>query len=486
MGDDGRAMGFREAHDTGSHADTEPVVESAGRAAVLWLACAAQFMVVLDVSVVNVALPSIQSALGFSAVGLQWVVGGYALVFAGFLLLGGRLADVCGRRRVFVWGLVLFAASSLVGGLAATPGVLVAMRAVQGLGAAVLAPATLTILTTTFTEGPVRTRALAIWTAASSAGGAAGNLIGGVLTQSLSWRWILLINVPIGAVAVLAALRLLPADRSRTQSAKLDLPGAVLATLGVTALVYGVTQAQHHSWSGPTTLTGLAVGALALAALAVTEVRYAAAPLMPPHLVRMRPIWAGNAVMLLAGACFIPMWYFLSLYMQNVLRYGALATGVAFLPHTLVGIAGARLAPAVMRRTGPRALIVLAALLAAAGFVWQSRIGADSTYWEGLLGPAIVLSAGMGLLITPITTTVTSGIAEKDAGAASGLMNTTRQIGGVVGLAALVTLASPTTDAPASYRAVFLVIAAVCTAVAALAFALPAPPRREASSAPDQ
>lgn len=480
-------MGFRDVHDTGSHADTALAGEGAGRSAVLWLACAAQFMVVLDVSVVNVALPSIQSALGFDAASLQWVVGGYALVFAGFLLLGGRLADVCGRRRVFLWGLVLFTVSSLVGGLAASPGVLVAMRAVQGLGAAILAPATLTILTTSFAEGPFRTRALAIWTAVSSAGGAAGNLIGGVLTQSLSWRWILLINVPIGAVAVLAALRLLPADRSRTRDGRLDVPGAVFATLGVTALVHGLTQAQDHGWSGATPLAGLAVGILGLVAFAVTEVRYAAAPLVPPRLVRMRAIWAGNAVMLLAGACFIPMWYFLSLYMQDVLDYGALATGIAFLPHTLAGIAAARLAPAVLRRISPRSLIVLAALLAAAGFGWQSRVGESSTYLEGLLGPAIAMSAGMGLLITPITTTVTSGITEQDAGAASGLMNATRQIGGVVGLAALVTLGATTTGTTASYRTVFVGIAVACTAVAALALALPAPRRpRAADSMPRQ
>ena len=221
---------------------------------------------------------------------------------------------------------------------------------------------------------------MATWTAVSSAGGAAGNLIGGVLTQSLPWRWILLINVPIGAVAVRAAVRLLPADRARIRAGKLDLPGAVLATLGVTALVYSVTQAQNYGCRGPLTLAGLAVGVLALTALAVTEARYAAAPLVPPRLVRIRAIWAGNTVMLLAGACFIPTWYFLSLCMQDVMRYGALATGTAFLPHTLVGIAGARLAPAIMRRTGPRALIVLAALLAAAGSVWQSRIGAGRTY----------------------------------------------------------------------------------------------------------
>ncbi|MFG3258626.1 MFS transporter [Streptomyces sp. NPDC048172] len=439
--------------------------------AVLWLACAAQFMVVLDVSVVNVALPSIQSALGFDPVGLQWVVGGYALVFAGFLLLGGRLADLYGRRRVFLWGLALFSASSLVGGLATTPGVLIAMRAVQGLGAAVLAPATLTILTTSFPEGEGRTRALAVWTAVSSAGGAAGNLIGGVLTESLSWRWILLINVPIGAVAAVTALRLLPADAARATRRRLDAAGAALATVGVTAVVHGVTQSRTHGWSGTSTLAALGVGAVALSAFSVVETRYAPAPLLPPGLMRLRAVRTGNVVMLLAGACFIPMWYFLSLYMQDVLHYGALATGVGFLPHTVAGIAGARLAPAVMRHTGARALIALSALLSAAGFAWQSQIGADSGYLSGLLGPALVMSTGMGLLITPLTATVTSGIDPRDAGAASGLMNAARQIGGAVGLAALVALAAD------SSRHVFLALAGICATVAVLAATLPPPTR---------
>ncbi|MCQ8835261.1 MFS transporter [Streptomyces malaysiensis] len=476
-------MGFREAHDTGSGGpDTVATVrDSRARSSVLWLACAAQFMVVLDVSVVNVALPSIQRALGFTGSGLQWVVGGYALVFAGFLLLGGRLADLYGRRRAFLWGLVLFCAASLVGGLATTPGILIGMRAVQGLGAAVLAPATLTLLTTTYAEGPSRTRALAIWTAVSSAGGAAGNLIGGVLTESLSWRSILLVNVPIGAVAVLAAVRVLPADRPRGGGGGLDVPGAVLATLGVSTLVYGVSRAEEHGWTGPETLAGLALGVLALAAFVLVEARFASAPLVPPCLVRLRPVWAGNTVMLLAGACFIPMWYFLSLYMQDALHYGALATGLGFLPHTLVGIATARLAPAAMRRTGSRGLIIASALLSATGFVWQSRIAEGSGYVDGLLGPAIVMSAGMGLLITPITTTVTSGIQPRDAGAASGLMNATRQIGGTIGLAALVTLAATATGAPASYRVVFTALAVVCTAVAALAFTLPPLPRTAAN-----
>ncbi|MET9544481.1 MFS transporter [Streptomyces sp. NPDC006627] len=455
--------------------------------AVLALACAAQFMVVLDVSVVNVALPSIENALGFDSAGLQWVVNAYALVFAGFLLLGGRLADLYGRKRVFVLGLLLFTASSLVGGLADSPGLLVAARAVQGLGAAVLAPATLTILTTTFSEGAARTRAVATWTAVSSAGGAAGNLIGGVLTDSLSWRWILLINVPIGALALAAALAFLTPDRERGRGQRLDVPGAVLATVGVGSLTYGISQIESRGWSGPTTAVALAVGVLALVAFAAVEARFARAPLMPPRLFRIRAISVGNTVMLLAGACFIPMWYFLSLYMQNVLHYGALEAGLGFLPHTLVGIAGARLAPRLMEAIGARRLIVLSAALSAAGFLWQSRATPDSGYLVGLLGPAVVMSAGMGLLITPITTTVTSGISDADAGAASGLMNATRQIGGSVGLAVLVAIAAGSGHTPAAlsddYGRAFLAMAAMLVAVVVGALALPVTRERTGAGA---
>ncbi|WP_079036392.1 MFS transporter [Streptomyces silaceus] len=447
--------------------------------AVLALACAAQFMVVLDVSVVNVALPSIQRALGFDPAGLQWVVNAYALVFAGFLLLGGRLADLYGRRRVFVLGLFLFTASSLVGGLANSPALLVAARAVQGLGAAVLAPATLTILTTTFAEGAARTRAVATWTAVSSAGGAAGNLIGGVLTESLSWRWILLINVPIGALALAAALPLLPGDRERGRGQRLDVPGAALATVGVGALTYGISQIESRGWSSPVTGAALAAGVLALTAFVVVEARFAPAPLIPPRLFRARAISVGNTVMLLAGACFIPMWYFLSLYMQNVLHYGALKTGLGFLPHTLVGIVGARSAPRVMEYVGARKVIVISAALSAAGFLWQSQATPDSGYLVGLLGPAVVMSAGMGLLITPITTTVTSGIGDADAGAASGLMNATRQIGGSVGLAVLVAVAAGGGQTAAAlsddYGRAFLAMAGMLVAVVAGALALPGP-----------
>ncbi|NLU66042.1 MFS transporter [Streptomyces sp. HNM0574] len=458
-------------------------------AGVLALACAAQFMVVLDVSVVNVALPSIRAALGFDPAGLQWVVGAYALVFAGFLLPGGRLADLLGHRRTFLLGLALFTGASLVGGLAASPGTLTAMRALQGLGAAVLAPATLTILTAAHPEGPSRTRALAVWTAVSSAGGAAGNLIGGVLTDTLSWRWILLINVPVGALALLAAIRLLPTGAgdgpgpargasggSGSTVRRLDVLGAVLATVGVGGLVHGLSRAGADGWSSPAAVTGVAVGLVSLAAFAAVEARWARAPLVPARLVRLRAVLAGNAVMLLAGACFIPMWYFLSLHMQEALGYGALATGVGFLPHTLVGIVAARCAPAVMRRTGARTLIVLSALLAAVGFLWQSAAGAADGYLVGMLGPGIVMSAGMGLLVTPVTVLATSGVAADDAGAASGLMNAARQMGGAIGLAALVTLPGTAsrepggpTDAIPAYGPVFTAIALLCALVAALA-----------------
>ncbi|MFI5593500.1 MFS transporter [Amycolatopsis sp. NPDC051758] len=449
----------------------------AGRV-VLALACAAQFMVVLDISVVNVALPSIQQALGFDEAGLQWVVNAYALTFAGFLLLGGRLADLFGRKRIFVLGLVLFSAASLAGGLAHSAPLLIVARAVQGLGAAVLAPATLTVLTTTFDEGASRTRALATWTAVGIAGGTAGNLVGGVLTEYLSWRSILLINVPIGAVGLLLAVRFLAADHGRRQGQRLDVAGAVLATAGLASLTYGIAQAHTHGWGAPVTITALTAGATAVALFVVVEVRFAPAPLIPLRLFRSRAISAGNLAMVLAGACLNPMWYFLTLYMQKALHYSPIQTGLGFLPHTLVTIVvGVRVTPWLMRHVDGRALITVGALIAAAGFWWQSQITADSGYLAGILGPAVVFSVGSGLLNTPITTTVTSGVEAADAGAASGLMNTTKQFGGALGLAVLVTIAGSHIDTPAAlaadYGRAFLAIAAILVVVAAVALTLP-------------
>jgi EmrB/QacA subfamily drug resistance transporter len=420
----------------------------------LALACTAQFMVVLDVSIVNVALPSIQADLRIGPADLQWVVNAYALPFAGLLLLGGRLADVCGLRRVFVLGLTLFTLASLTGGLADAPGLLIAARAFQGLGAAFLAPATLTVLTTTFAED-VRPRALAAWTAVGLAGGTAGNLAGGVLTDALSWRWVLLVNVPIGALALLPA-RLLPDARGERR--RLDVPGAVLATAGVASLTYGVTR----GWNAP----ALAAGAAALAAFAVLQSR-APAPLLPLRLLRVRTVAAGNAAMLLAGACLNPMWYFLALSMQNVLGLSALQTGLGFLPHTLLTMAVAlRVTPRLMRRASDRTLITAGSLIAAAGFLWQSRLSPGGAYLPDVLGPAILISAGGGLLNTPLTNAVTAGVPDRDAGAASGLMNTTKQAGAALGLAVLVAV----TD---DYSGAFLVMAVMLLATAAAAGALP-------------
>ncbi|GAA2139077.1 MFS transporter [Actinomadura napierensis] len=449
---------------------------------VLALACAAQFMVVLDVSVVNVALPAIQSALGFGDAGLPWVAGAYTLAFAGFLLSGGRLADLRGAGRVFTAGIALFSVASLAGGLAADPGLLIAARAGQGLGAAVLAPATLTILTTRFPEGPRRTRALATWTAVSLAGGAAGNLVGGALADLFSWRAILLVNVPIGAVAIVLARRL-PAGERR--AGRLHLPGAASATAGLALLAYGLMQAGPRGWDDPVTAGALAASVALLAAFALVETRRAAVPLLPPRLLRLRAVSAGNAIMLLTGACFqVPMWYFLTLYMQDVLQLSALRTGLGFLPHTLLTmIVGLRVTPWLMRRLDDRTLIAAGALIAAGGFLWQSTATAASGYAGGVLGPAVLMSAGGGLLNTPLTTTVTSGVPAADAGAASGLMNTAKQAGGALGLAALT---AATAGHGGTARALagacghaFLIMAVTLGAVAVLSLTLPA--RRDAA-----
>ncbi|GAB2795600.1 MFS transporter [Amycolatopsis magusensis] len=445
---------------------------------VLVLACAAQFMVVLDISVVNVALPSIQRALGLDETGQQWVVNAYALTFAGLLLLGGRLADLYGRKRVFLAGLALFTGASLAGGLANTPQLLIIARAVQGIGAAVLAPATLTVLTSTFPEGPRRTRALAMWTAVGIAGGTAGNLLGGVLTEYLTWRSTLLINVPLGAVAILLALRCLAGRDQPAARVPIDIAGAVLATLGLVALTYGITQSHAAGWDAAATVVSLLLAAVALAVFVLVEARFATVPIIPLRLFRARAISLGNLVMLLAGACLNPMWFFLTLSMQNVLHYSPLQTGLAFLPHTVITVVvAARVTPWLMRRMDSRTLIAIGAVLAAAGFAWQSLLIPGSGYLAGVFGPALVFSVGSGLLNTPITTLVTSGVDAADSGAASGLMNTTKQVGGALGLAVLVTIASGGGATPAAlasaYGRAFLVIAVLMLIVALLARALP-------------
>ncbi|WP_199930864.1 MFS transporter [Streptomyces sp. CB02923] len=446
----------------------------------LLLACAAHFLVLFDVSVMTVALPSVQADLGFAPAGLQWVVSGYTLAFAGLLLLGGRLADLYGHRRAFFGGFAVFTVTSLIGGLASTPAMLIAARAGQGVGAAVLAPLALTLLTTTFPEGPRRTRALTIWTAVSLAGGASGNLLGGVLTEYLSWRSVLLINVLIGVPAVLFAARVLPHRDAVRRRVRLDLPGAVLATAALTLLTLGIAQAHTHAWSAPDTAVPLLGGVIALAAFVFVEARCAPAPLIPPRLFGLPGIGWGNLAMLLAGASQVPLWYFLTLTMQDVLHYSAAQTGLGFLPHAVVMLlVGLRLIPWLMQRVQARSLIAAGALIAATGFWWQSGVTPDSDYLTGVFGPAVAISFGGGLLSTPLTSTVTAGVEAADAGAASGLMNTTRQFGGAAGLAVVLTLT--TTDAHAapaaladSYGNAFRAIAVILVALAALTPVLPA------------
>lgn len=460
-----------------TEAPTESVPRGAG--VILALACAAEFMVVLDASIVNVALPAIRTDLELATGTLQWVVNAYALPFAGLLLLGGRLVDLAGTRTVFSAGIVLFCGASLLGGLAPTGGLLIAARAVQGCGAALLAPASLAIVTATFPEGPGRVRALAAWTAVALAGGTAGNVLAGLITDALSWRWILLVNVPIGALAIVAATRVLRRTDHPAQDRTLDVRGAAAATLGIGALTYGVAEIRGRGIDDPLVAAPLIGGVLLLAGFVALE-RGAASPLVPARLIGVRDVAVGNVLVLLAGACLMPMWFFLTLLMQQVLGYSALQTGLAFLPHTLVAmLVGLRVAPWVMARTGPRPLIAGGALLAAAGFAWQSTAGPGSGYVAGILGPAIAISVGGGLLNTPLTTVATSGVHPDDAGAASGLLNTTKQVGGAVGLAAI--LLATTTDATDpraladAYGAAFLIMAGVLVVTAAAAALLKAP-----------
>jgi EmrB/QacA subfamily drug resistance transporter len=410
----------------------------------LALACLAQFMVVLDVSIVNVALPSIRHDLHYSATGLQWVVNAYVLTFAGFLLLGGRAADLYGRRRIFVLGLVLFTGASLLGGLANSSVLLTAARAAQGVGGAVLSPATLTIIMTTFEEGPARNRALGMWSSVAGAGGATGAILGGILTNYLSWRWVLFVNVPIGVLAGVAALRWLSEGRRPSAVQHLDLAGAVTVTAGLAVLVYAIVDTTSHPWGSALTL-GLLGGAAALLAGFLAIQLRAKAPLVPLRLFRLRSLSVANGVMLLTGVVFFSMWYFVSLYLQYVLGYSPLRAGLAFVPMAIGIIAGAQVSSRLITRLGPRPLLVTGIAVTAGGFFWISQLTAGGTYLGGVLGPGLLLTIGVGLCFTPLAAAATSGVHYSEAGLASGLLNTSRQVGGSLGLAALATVASDRT-----------------------------------------
>jgi EmrB/QacA subfamily drug resistance transporter len=414
---------------------------------ILALCCLAQFMVILDVSIVNVALPSIRGDLGFSATGLQWVVNAYTLAFAGFLLLGGRAADLIGRREVFVGGLLLFALASLAGGVAQSSGQLVAARAAQGLGGAIVAPATLSILTTTFTEGAERNRALGLGGAMGGVGGATGALLGGILTQTLSWRWILLINVPIGIAVAMAGLRVVTRGRRDAAAARsFDLSGALTVTAGLVVLTYGIVETDVHGWGSSRTLITIAIGLALLATFTLIEGRIAQAPLVPLRIFRNRPVTGANLVVFCMGAGAFAMWYFLSLYLQQVLGFDPIEAGLAFLPMTGTIIATSQLASRLTGRLGPGKVLTAGLTLLALGMLGLSRISADGSFFADVLGPSVVAAAGIGFSFVPVTIAATAGVQGREAGLASGLVNTFRQVGGSIGLALLATVATQRTD----------------------------------------
>ena len=416
-------------------------VSSRRRWSALALIVTAQFMVILDVAIVNVALPSIKSDLGFSDTGLQWVITAYAILFGGTLLLGGRLADLLGRRRMFVAGLALFAASSLLSGLAWSAGSLVAFRAVQGLGGALLAPAALSLLMTTFAEGSERNRALGIYGAASGSGAAAGVLLGGVITSYLGWSWIFFVNVPVGLAAIAVTPFLLRDSRAELPHRHFDLTGAASVTGGLMLLVYGLTRAATDGWSSPVTL-GLLAGSAALIASFVMIESRSRSPLLPLRIFRLRALSAANVTMLLVGAVTFSEFFVLTLYVQDVLHYSAVQSGVAFVAFALSVVVASNLAQAVVGRVGVRATLMMGLALATISVGLLTQLPVDGHYFWDLF-PAFVLGGtGLGFSFVPVTIASLAGVARADAGVASGLVNTSRQIGGAIGLAAISTIAA--------------------------------------------
>jgi EmrB/QacA subfamily drug resistance transporter len=404
-----------------------------------------QFVVVLDAAIVNVALPSIGRELDFARDDLSWVVNAYTLVFGGFLLLGGRLSDLLGRRRMYIWGMVLFAIASLAGGLAQSDVWLVAARAVQGLGAAIVSPAALSIVTTTFTEGAERNRALGVWGAVAGSGGAAGVLLGGVLTETLGWEWVLFVNTPIGIAAALLAPRLLGESRDAS-SPSFDFAGAFTVTAGLALLVYTLVDANDAGWGSAQTLVLGAISILLLAAFIVIEARRRY-PLMPFSIFRLRTLRGANVVGLLIGMSLFSMFFFISLYMQQVLGYEPLKAGLAYLPLALLIIVSAGVASQLVTRVGFKPTLIAGMLLVAAGLIWFGQVSAPGgTYVGDILFPSMLAAVGLGFAFVPVTIASVTGTRPDEAGLASGLINTSQQVGGALGLAVLATVATGRTD----------------------------------------
>jgi EmrB/QacA subfamily drug resistance transporter len=414
-----------------------------------WLALAllatAQFVVVLDASIVNVALPSIGKDLNFSQDDLSWVVNAYTLVFGGFLLLGGRLADLLGRRRLFIAGLLLFAAASLAGGLAQSELWLIIARGVQGLGAALLSPAALSIVTTTFREGKERNTALGVWGAVAGSGGAAGVLLGGMLTEWAGWEWVLFVNVPIGLAAAFAAPRLLAESRDENAMRHFDVAGAFTVTAGLALGVYALVDANNAGWTSTQTLALGAISILLLAAFVAVE-RRSKQPLVPFSIFRLRSLRGSNVVGLLIGMSLFAMFFFITLYLQQVLGYSALKTGLAYLPLALAIIFSAGAASSMVTKVGFKPVLILGLVFVCVGLLWFGQISADGSYVVDVLFPSLLAGIGLGLSFVPVTIGAVTGTKPDEAGLASGLINTSQQVGGALGLAILSSIANSRTD----------------------------------------
>jgi EmrB/QacA subfamily drug resistance transporter len=453
------------------------------KTAALVLVSLAQLMVIIDISVVNVALPSVKTALHFSENDLQWVVNAYTLVFAGFLLLGGRAADLLGRRSVLIAGLTLFTAASLVCGLATSSSMLIVARAVQGLGGAIISPAALSILTVTFAEGQERNRALGVWGAVAGGGSAVGVILGGLLTQGPGWRWVFFVNVPIGIVTAILASRLIAESRDESRTRSYDAFGAVTATAGLILLVYALVNTNQYGWSSARTI-GELIGAAALLGLfLVIEARIAAHPLVPLSIFRSRTLSGSNAVALLLGLAIFAVFFFLSLYMQQVLGFSPLRTGFAYLPVTMGFIVVGASAPALVGRLGVKWVLAAGMLIASSAFLLLAQLPDHGSYARDILPAFIVLPLGAGLAFLSVTNAAVAGVKSDDAGLASALLNTSQQVGGAVGLALLSTIAASRTTSVlttnphaglahalvAGFHVAFLVAGAIAVAGAVIA-----------------
>ena len=412
---------------------------------VLVLICFAQFMVVLDATVVNVALPSIQKDLGMTEANLQWVVNAYTLVFGGFLLLGGRAGDLLGRKRLFLGGVIVFTTASLLDGLSTSSGMLIGARALQGLGAAFISPAALAIISTTFKEGSDRAKALGVWAAIAIGGSAVGLVLGGALTQAFSWPWIFFINVPVGVAVFFFSLRIVPESKDETAHRSFDVPGAITVTGGLMALVYAIVQTEQKGWGSVQTIVTFLIAVALLVGFVLIELR-AKAPLVRLSIFRVRSLSAANVTMFLVGSGLFAMFFFNSLYIQRVLGYGPLKAGLAFLPFTAGIMVSAGIASAYGPKIGIRLVAAVGMVIAAAGLLLLTRIPVDGTYLTSVLPSLLLVSLGMGAVFVPLTLVATTGLQDEDQGLASGLFNTSQQIGGALGLAILSTIAASHTS----------------------------------------